>query len=63
MLNAVLQRAPIIVKLVEPKGDPTGIGDVLIRALGLTGVLALGALALGVVTACVLFLIRSRRLP
>ena len=56
----VLQGSPIIVKLVEPQGDPTGIGDVLIRALGLTGVLVLIAVALGLVTAGVLFLIRSR---
>jgi hypothetical protein len=54
------QQAPIIVKLA-PKRDPTGLADVLLGALGLTGVLVLGALVLGVAVAGILFLIRSRR--
>jgi hypothetical protein len=57
---ASTQSQPIIVKLVEPKTDPTGLADVLIGALGLTGALALLAVALGVVMAGVLFFARSR---
>jgi hypothetical protein len=58
---ASTQSQPIIVKLVEPKTDPTGLADVIIGALGLSGALALLALALGVVMAGVLFYVRSRR--
>jgi hypothetical protein len=58
-LAAFLQ-APITVRIVEPNTDPTGLADVLIRSLGVTGVLALMALVAGVVLAAVLFVIRSR---
>ncbi len=49
---------PIIVRIVETPHDPTGISDVLIGALGLTGVIALGAVALGLAFAGVLLLYR-----
>ncbi len=52
--------SPIIVKLIEPHPkDPTGLADVLIGALGLTGVLALLSLLLGVVVAAVIFWMRK----
>jgi hypothetical protein len=57
---AGLLQAPITVRIVEPRTDPTGLADVLIRSLGLTGVLALIALVAGAVLAAVLFVIRSR---
>ncbi|HUK35770.1 MAG TPA: hypothetical protein VLV86_17760 [Vicinamibacterales bacterium] len=61
MLNAfVAQQAPIIVR-IAPKRDPTGLASVLLRALGLTGILVLGALALGAGFAVILFLLRSKR--
>jgi len=41
--------------------DPTGLGDVLLGALGLTGVLVVGALVAGAVVAGILFLLRSRK--
>jgi hypothetical protein len=54
---------PIIVKLIEPpaKSDLNGLADVLIGSLGLTGVIVLGALLMGLVFASVLFWVRSRR--
>jgi hypothetical protein len=54
------QSQPIIVKLVEPKKDPTGLADIIIGALGLAGALGLIAVALGAVIAGVLFFVRSR---
>jgi ABC-type phosphate transport system permease subunit len=51
---------PIIVKIVEPPGDPTGIADVLIGSLGLTGVITLLAVVLGALLAGVMFWVRSR---
>ena len=54
------QSQPIIVKLIEPKTDPTGLSDIIIGALGLAGALALVAVALGAVIAAVLFYARSR---
>jgi len=49
---------PIIVKIVEPPHDPTGIAAVLVGALGLTGVIVLGAVLLGIAFAGALFLYR-----
>ncbi len=53
--------SPVIVKIVEPKKDPTGLADVLIGSLGLTGVLVLIAVAAAGVFAAVLFWLRSRK--
>lgn len=52
---------PIIVKIVEPNTDPTGLADVLIGALGLTGVLVLVAVVAAAIFAAVLFWSRSRK--
>ncbi len=49
-----------MVKIVEPAGDPTGLSDVLIGALGLTGALILVAVVLAAVFAGLLLLWRSR---
>ena len=51
---------PIIVKLIDPPKDPTGLADVLLGALGLTGVIILIAVVLGLAMAAVMFWIRSR---
>jgi hypothetical protein len=56
-----LQSSPIIVKLVEPKKDPTGgLGQVFVNALGLTGAIVLGAVACAAIFAAVLYWLRSR---
>ena len=52
---------PVIVKLVEPPGDPTGLADVLIGALGLTGVIVVVALLLAVIFGGALFWLRRDR--
>jgi hypothetical protein len=57
---AQLQSKPIIVKIMPPEGDPTGLADVLIGALGLTGVLVLLAVIAALVFGGVLFWLRSR---
>jgi len=51
---------PIIVKLIDPPRDPTGLADVLLGALGLTGVIVVIAVVLGIVLAGVMFWMRSR---
>jgi hypothetical protein len=51
---------PIIVKLVETPHDPTGLADVLIGSLGLTGAIVLLALIMGGLFGGVLFWYRSR---
>jgi hypothetical protein len=51
---------PVMVKILPKSGDPTGLSDVLIGALGLTGVLILGALILAVLFAAVLFFFRFK---
>ncbi len=58
---AAQQPSPIIVKIVETPHDPTGLTEVLIGALGLTGVLVLLALAVGLAFGGFLFFARSRR--
>jgi hypothetical protein len=55
------QSAPIMVKIVETPRDPTGLRDVLVGALGLTGVLALLAVSTGILVAGALFFLRRRR--
>ena len=55
------QQSPVIVKIVEPKGDPTGLSDVLIGALGLSGVLFLIAVLAALVLGALLFWLRSRK--
>jgi hypothetical protein len=52
---------PIIVKIIEPNRDPTGLADVLIGALGLTGVMVLIAVIAAAIFAAVLFWSRSRK--
>ena len=53
---------PIIVKIIQPeqKSDLQGLSDVLLGSLGLTGLITLAALLLGVALAGVMFWIRSR---
>lgn len=55
----VALQSPIVVKLVDK--DPTGLGDVLLTSLGLTGVLVLVAVIAGLIMAGVLFYWRSRK--
>ena len=52
---------PIVVKIIEsPSKELSGLSDVLLGSLGLTGVLVLIALLAAVVFGTVLFWIRSR---
>jgi hypothetical protein len=56
---------PVIVKLIPPK-EPSQfqqLADVLFGALGITGVLVLGAVLLGLLVAGVMFWVRSRSEP
>ena len=59
--SAAQRGSPIIVKIVEEPHDPTGLADVLIGALGLTGAIIVAALALGLVVGGVMYLFRSRQ--
>jgi len=54
--------SPIIVKIIEPaKSELSSLSDVLIGSLGLTGVITLAALLMGVLMAAVMFWVRSRQ--
>jgi hypothetical protein len=59
-VDVVQQSNPVVVKIVEPPHDPTGISDVIIGAIGLTGFIVLLALVLGVAFAGILFWYRRR---
>jgi hypothetical protein len=54
---------PVIVKLIPnpPRSELTGLADVLLGSLGLTGVIVLAAVLVGFVLATVLFWVRSRQ--
>jgi hypothetical protein len=57
----ILQSAPsspIIVKIVEP--PDTRLADILIGSLGVSGALALGAVAIGLMLGGLMFWLRSR---
>jgi hypothetical protein len=55
----VTPQDPIIVKIVEPS-ELSGLAEVLLGAIGLTGLLALLAIAAGVVVGGLMFWWRSR---
>jgi hypothetical protein len=57
----VALQSEIVVKLVDPNKDPTGLADVLLKSLGLTGVMVLVAVVAGLIMAGILFLWRSRK--
>lgn len=54
---------PIIVTITEPtpKSELSGVADVLLGSLGLTGVIVLAAVLLGAAMAVVMFWVRSRQ--
>jgi hypothetical protein len=52
--------SPMIVKIVEPAGDPLGLAEVLVGALGLSGALGLLSVVAGILVAGALFLLRRR---
>jgi len=54
------QQSQIVVKLVDPHKDD-GLADVLLKSLGLTGVMVLVAIVAGLIMAGVLFYVRSRK--
>ena len=51
---------PIIVKIVE-KNEISGLGDVMLEAIGLTGVIAVGAALFGLVLAVLIISYRKLR--
>ena len=53
---------PIIVRIPQdpPKSELSGLADVLLGSLGLTGVIVIAAVLLGAVMAGVMFWVRSR---
>ena len=60
----MIQQAPIIVQVVQPPIESTTVADVLLGAIGLTGVLVLVAILLGGVfgSALIGFKILRRRM-
>ena len=59
-----LPGSPIIVRIIEPKSDPTGLGrlsEVMVGSLGLTGALLLLAALLGALMAGLTYWVRSRQ--
>jgi hypothetical protein len=54
--------SPIIVKIIPPeqKSELSGLADVLLGSLGLTGAIVVAAVVLGAVMAGIMFWIRSR---
>jgi len=59
----LIQNNPVIVKIISPPKDETGLSqlaDVLIGSLGLTGAIVLSAVLLGALMAGVMLLWRRR---
>jgi hypothetical protein len=57
----VQQTAPIVVRVIEEPVKSTGVADILIGALGLTGVMLLAALLLGALLGAILIGIKRLR--
>lgn len=49
---------PIFIKITPPPSDIEGLGEVLLGALGITGVIVVAALVAGVLFAGVMFVVR-----
>ena len=56
-----LQSQPVMVQVIEPQVESTTVADVLIGAIGLTGVLILVALLLGAVLGGILIGVKKLR--
>ena len=60
----IQEAAPVIVRIIEPPKDPTGLADVLVGVLGLSSVLGLAAIsigiAIGVAIGALIFWLRSK---
>ena len=52
---------PMIVRIIEPPSDVSGLGEVLLGALGLTGVIVLAAVFFGVICAGLIYFVHSRQ--
>jgi hypothetical protein len=52
---------PVVVRIIEPPVESTTVADILIGAIGLTGVLLLAALLLGAVLGGILIGVRKFR--
>ena len=57
----IQEAAPVIVRIIEPPKDPTGLADVLVGVLGLSTVLGLAAISIGIAISVLIFWVRSRR--
>ena len=55
---AAAAQSPIIVRIVE--APEPGLGEIMLRALGLSGLLAVGAVLVGILVAGIIFWVRSR---
>ena len=58
---ALIALAQITVRIADPHKDETGLADVLLKSLGLTGVMVLVAIVAGAIMAGILFYWRSRK--
>jgi ABC-type Fe3+-siderophore transport system permease subunit len=52
---------PMIVRIIEPPSDVSGLGEVLLGALGLTGAIVLAAMLFGVICAVLIYFVHSRQ--
>jgi len=57
----VQSEQPIVVRVIEEPVKSTGVGDVILGALGLTGVMLLAALVLGALLGGILITIKRLR--
>jgi hypothetical protein len=53
--------SPIIVRVIGPPADTVTLGEVILQALGLTGVITLVAVLLGLLLGGLFIYIRTRR--
>jgi hypothetical protein len=53
--------AQITVRIADPHDTQAGLADVLLKSLGLTGVMVLVAIVAGAIMAGILFYVRSRK--
>ena len=60
-MRFLLQSQPVMVRVIEPQVESTSVADVLIGAIGLTGVLILVAVLLGAALGALLIGVKKLR--
>ena len=62
MYNSIVQPVqPVIVRVIDPPTQELGIGQIILQALGLTGIILVASLLLGIAAGALIIWLRVRQ--